>query len=154
MFVFEKKSPETTIARNVGVRKLDLQAKGGTVVAEEKSIKTGLIRGLSRRCPVCGKGRLLRGYLTIRRPCEVCGSDNTIYPSDDLPPYLTVFIVGHVMIASVVWADSAFSAPLWLESAVSLPVTAILCLALLPFMKGATVGICWATNITRGSAAT
>jgi uncharacterized protein (DUF983 family) len=123
-------------------------------VAEEKSIKTGLIRGLARRCPVCGKGRLLRGYLTIRCPCEVCGSDNTIYPADDLPPYLTVFIVGHVVIGGIVWTDNAYSAPLWLEFAVWLPVTAIMCLALLPFMKGATVGICWATNITRGNAAT
>jgi uncharacterized protein (DUF983 family) len=125
-----------------------------TSVADEKSIKVGLIRGLARRCPVCGRGRLLRGYLTIRCPCEVCEADNTIYPSDDLPPYLTVFIVGHVVVACIVWADNIYSAPLWLESAVWLPVTALMCFALLPFMKGVTVGICWATNTTRRNATT
>src|SRR5271166_5703586 len=50
------------------------------LIADEKSIWTGLKRGLARRCPNCGKGQLLRGYLTIRSPCEVCGNDNSVYP--------------------------------------------------------------------------
>ncbi|HTZ70545.1 MAG TPA: DUF983 domain-containing protein [Acetobacteraceae bacterium] len=123
-------------------------------MAGEKSIQTGVLRGLARRCPNCGKGRLLRGYLTVRSPCEVCGNDNANYPSDDLPPYLTVFLAGHVLIGLIVWTDSAYGPPLWLETAIYLPLTAVLCLALLPFLKGATIGICWATDVTRQSSAT
>ena len=67
-------------------------------MADEKSIWTGLKRGLARRCPNCGKGQLLGGYLTILSPCEVCGNDNSAYPSDDFPPYLTVFVAGHVIV--------------------------------------------------------
>ena len=118
-------------------------------MAREKSVWTGVQRGLARRCPNCGEGRLLRGYLTIRSPCEVCGNDNTIYPSDDFPPYLTILVVGHVVLPLLVWMDSTYEPPLWLMAAVWLPVTTAMCLVLLPFMKGATVGLCWATNLTR-----
>ena len=123
-------------------------------MAGERSIWTGLARGLARRCPNCGEGRLLRGYLAIRSPCEVCGADNTIYPSDDFPPYLTIFAVGHIVIPLFVWTDRDYSPSVWLECLIWLPVTLLLCLALLPLMKGATVGLCWATNMVRQRSAT
>jgi uncharacterized protein (DUF983 family) len=118
-------------------------------VASDKSIWTGISRGLARRCPNCGKGRLFAGYLALRTPCEVCGTDNTIYPSDDFPPYLTIIIAGHVVVPLLIWVDHAYEPSLWLQAAIWLPLTAILCLILLPFMKGATVGLCWATNLVR-----
>jgi uncharacterized protein (DUF983 family) len=123
-------------------------------VADEKSILTGLKRGLSRRCPNCGEGRLFTRYLKIRRPCEACGADNTIYPSDDFPPYLTILITGHVLVPLFILTDRAYEPPLWLESVIWLPATVIMCLALLPSMKGATVGLCWATNMVRSESST
>jgi len=80
--------------------------------------------------------------------------DNTIYPSDDFPPYLTIFVSGHVLIALFVWTDRTFAPPLWLEGAIWLPAAALMCVVLLPFMKGATVGLCWATNTIRQGTAT
>ena len=121
-------------------------------MASDKSIVTGVLRGLSRRCPNCGQGRLFDGFLKIRCPCEVCGHDNTVYPSDDFPPYLTILITGHVVVPLFMWMDR-YEPPLWLQAAIWLPVTVIMCLVLLPFMKGATVGLCWATNLVRTESA-
>lgn len=121
-------------------------------MSSERSIWTGLGRGLARRCPNCGAGRLLNGYLQIRSPCEVCGTDNGIYPSDDLPPYLTIFVTGHLVIPLFVWTDLTLEPRLWVEAAIWLPVTAIMCLVLLPLMKGAAIGLCWATNLVRQTA--
>ena len=118
-------------------------------MSSERTIWTGLGRGLARRCPNCGAGRLFNGFLTIRSPCEVCGNDNSIYPSDDFPPYLTIFVTGHLVIPLFIWTDAAFEPAPWLEAAIWLPATAVMCLALLPFIKGATVGLCWATNLVR-----
>ncbi len=123
-------------------------------MAGERSIWTGVVRGLARRCPNCGKGPLFRGYLAIRSPCEVCSADNTIYPSDDFPPYLTIFVAGHIVVPLFVWTDRDFSPSVLIESLIWLPVTLLLCLALLPLMKGATVGLCWATNMVRQGSAT
>jgi len=112
-------------------------------------IWTGLRRGLHRTCPTCGQGALFRGYLTVREHCPVCGADNTIYPSDDLPPYLTIAILGHLIVPLFILVDLHLAPPLWVEFAIWLPLTAILTLALLPFVKGAAIGLCWATGIVR-----
>jgi uncharacterized protein (DUF983 family) len=47
----------------------------------------------------------LHQYIKIRRPCEACGTDNTVYPSDDFPPYLTILVVGHVVVPLFIWSD-------------------------------------------------
>jgi len=123
-------------------------------VAGEKSVWTGLKRGLARRCPNCGEGRLFSGYLKVRSPCEVCRADNTIYPSDDLPPYLTILVVGHVLVPLFMWSDRAYAPPLWAQFAIWLPAAAAMSLALLPFTKGAAVGLCWAMGLVRPESAT
>ena len=118
-------------------------------VAGDRSIWNGIKRGLARRCPNCGQGALFLGYLTVRSPCAVCGNDNLMYPSDDFPPYLTIFVAGHVLVTLFIIVDNAYAPPLWVEFAIWLPLTAISCLILLPFMKGATIGLCWAAGIVR-----
>jgi uncharacterized protein (DUF983 family) len=115
----------------------------------EKSIWTGILRGAMCRCPNCGEGRLYEGFLKPTAHCEVCGEDNRIYPSDDLPPYLTVFIVGHLVVGLYLWLDFSFALPDWLQLSIWLPATALLSLALLPVMKGLSIGICWATDLVR-----
>jgi uncharacterized protein (DUF983 family) len=77
-------------------------------VADKRSIWTGVKRGLARRCPNCGIGRLFRGYLTVRSPYDTCGADNTVYPSDDFPPYLTILVTGHVLVPLFMWTDWAY----------------------------------------------
>ena len=37
------------------------------------SLGTLIRRGLKLRCPACGDGRLFRGWLAMRDPCESCG---------------------------------------------------------------------------------
>jgi uncharacterized protein (DUF983 family) len=115
----------------------------------ERSIWTGVLRGLSCRCPECGKGRLFSRYIKIRTSCEVCGADNTVYPSDDFPPYLTILVTGHVVVPLFMWVDFAYAPAMWFQFAFWLPLTAALCLLLLPYMKGATVGLCWGTRMVR-----
>jgi uncharacterized protein (DUF983 family) len=114
-----------------------------------KSALVGIQRGLCCRCPNCGEGRLFRRYLKVKPRCDVCGTDNTIYPSDDFPPYLTILVVGHVMVPSFVWVDLTYEPAMWIEAAIWLPATLMLSLLLLPLMKGATIGLCWAKDLIR-----
>jgi uncharacterized protein (DUF983 family) len=79
------------------------------VVMNEKSALVGIRRGLGCRCPNCGEGRLFRSYLKIEPVCKVCGNDNAVYPSDDLPPYLTILVVGHLLIPAFMWVSESFS---------------------------------------------
>ena len=116
----------------------------GSIAKEE-----GIRRGLSRRCPTCRQGDLFCGFLKVRPRCEVCGANNGAYPSDDMPPYLTIAIVAHVIIPLFMWVDHAFAPPLWVQFATWLPLTALLAIGLLPFVKGGVIGLCWATGIVR-----
>jgi len=111
-----------------------------------KSIVTGLKRGVRRHCPNCAEGHLFDGYLKVRPTCEVCGNDNGRYPADDGPAYFTIFVVGHLVVApllalSVIKAWSPF-----LLLAFALPIVAVAALALLPFIKGAWIGLLWAVG--------
>jgi uncharacterized protein (DUF983 family) len=118
------------------------------------AIWTGIRRGLSRRCPTCGQGDLFRGFLKVREHCPVCAANNGAYPSDDMPPYLTIAIVGHVVIPLFMWVDHSFAPPLWVEFATWLPLTVLLTITLLPFVKGGVIGLCWATGTVRRDVAT
>ncbi|WP_161993577.1 DUF983 domain-containing protein [Muricoccus nepalensis] len=112
---------------------------------------TGLRRGLRLRCPHCSEGHLFSSFMKVK-DCEACGADNTAYPCDDAPPYLTLFLVGHLFVPFVFMMDKAWSPPMWVMFAVWLPLITALTLATMPFMKGAVVGLCWANGITRETA--
>ena len=107
------------------------------------SVWLGMKRGLAGRCPNCGQGHLYRAYLKVRA-CEVCGHDNAQYPADDAPPYFTILIVGHLVIAPLLCFPFIWQAPTALVLGATLPAIGVLTLLLLPRVKGAVVGVPWA----------
>jgi uncharacterized protein (DUF983 family) len=117
------------------------------------AIWTGIRRGMSRRCPTCGLGDLFCGFLRVCPRCTVCAANNDAYPSDDMPPYVTIVIVGHVVLPLLLLTDHLFAMPLWGQFATWLPLTALLTIALLPYVKGGVIGLCWANGIVRPNAA-
>jgi uncharacterized protein (DUF983 family) len=58
-------------------------------------------------------------------------------------------VVGHVVVPLFMWTDRAWAPDFWLQAAIWVPPTAVLCLLLLPRMKGGAVGLCWATGMVR-----
>lgn len=112
----------------------------------KRSFLTGLKRGFGYRCPNCGKGKLFRGYLKVDPICACCGNDNGRYPADDAPPYFTILIVGHLVIAPLLAFGFIVTWPVEYVLAVTMPSLAILTLLLLPRVKGAVIGAQWATG--------
>lgn len=111
----------------------------------------GVRRGLAGRCPNCGEGRLFRRYLKVAECCPACAHDNGRYRADDFPAYLTILLVGHLVIAPVLALEVLWSYPPFLVTAVSLPLLAVLTLLLLPVIKGAVVGLHWALGVRNPS---
>lgn len=100
-------------------------------------------RGMGMRCPNCGEGHLYRKYLKVQA-CEACGNDNTRYPADDAPPYFTILIVGHVVVAPLLFFPWIWQANIWLVLGTVMPALLFATLAFLPVVKGAVVGVHWA----------
>ena len=115
--------------------------------SDERPLKPALKRGWRRRCPNCGSGPLLSGYLKVADHCPVCGQEFSHQRADDGPAYLTILIVGHVMITMlhfvfVTWRPE----PLTLFTLFAVGSVA-LSLYLLPRFKGAVIGFQWAKGM-------
>jgi uncharacterized protein (DUF983 family) len=111
--------------------------------AEKRAVVLGMKRGAALRCPNCGEGHLYRKYLKVQA-CEACGADNTRYPADDAPPYFTILIVGHVIVAPLLFLPWIWQANIWLVLGTVLPALLLASLIFLPVVKGAVVGLHWA----------
>jgi uncharacterized protein (DUF983 family) len=114
---------------------------------EDRPLKPALLRGWRRRCPNCGSGPMLQGYLTVRETCPVCAEPLHHQRADDGPAYLTILIVGHVMAPLILIAFTKLRPdPLVLAAAFSVGTVA-LSLFLLPRLKGALVALQWAKRM-------
>ncbi len=118
----------------------------------DKPVVTGVLRGVACRCPNCGRARLFSRYIIVRTCCPACGIDNTRFASDDLPPYLTIALVGHTIVPAYLWFDWQYAPALWIEASIWLPLSIALSVILLPSMKGASVGLAWASGTLRQEA--
>ncbi len=121
----------------------------GALGRSQPSLLLGVRRGIARKCPACGEGDLFCGFLAIRPTCPACGNDNEQYPSDDFAPYVTIFIVLHLMVPILVAADRTWDMSVWTEAAIALPIFLVATVLLLPFVKGAVVGFAWSRGVTR-----
>ena len=105
-------------------------------------------RGFVGRCPNCGKGAMFRAYLKVNDACSACGEELHHQRADDAPPYVTMFVVGHIVVALVLAAEVLTQeVPFWLEASLWSAVTVGLCLLLLPRIKGAFVGLQWSLRM-------
>lgn len=115
--------------------------------AIERPIGRAIKRGWRRRCPNCGSGPMLRGYLKVREECPVCGEALHHHRADDGPAYLTILIVGHLVAPTMLYAFVAWRPdPLVLAAVFSVGAVA-LSLYLLPRLKGLMVAFQWAKRM-------
>lgn len=104
-------------------------------------------RGFGGACPHCGQGRVFAGFLKVADRCEACGLELHRHRADDLPPYLVIFLVGHLVGYGILVSELGYDVPLWLHLAVWPVLTLGLSLALLQPVKGAVVGLQYALRL-------
>lgn len=110
-------------------------------------LSASVFRGVSGRCPACGKGQLFWKYLKVNGRCEACDQDLARYPADDGPAYLTILLVGHLVVAPMlffplVWrSNPLYSLPLILSALAAVTLT------VLPRVKGGWVGMMYALGV-------
>lgn len=113
----------------------------------ERDLRQSIWRGWRRRCPACGTGPMMKGYLSVRDTCTVCSEELHHHRADDGPAWLTIIIVGHLMAPILGWAFVEFRPDPMVLSAVFAIGTVALSLFLLPRFKGIFVGFQWAKRM-------
>ena len=117
-----------------------------TTVAD-RPMRPAILRGWRLRCPNCGAGPLLKGYLTVRDNCPVCAEDLHHQRADDGPAYLTILIVGHLMAPLILWSFVHYRPDPMTLATIFTVGTVALSLYLLPRLKGVVVAIQWAKRM-------
>jgi uncharacterized protein (DUF983 family) len=122
---------------------------GITVLVAASSIPplpAAIRRAVMGKCPNCGKGALYKSYLKQVDHCSVCGESYGQIHADDGPPWLTILLVGHVIVPLIFIVTSVITWPLWVTMSVWPAATALLALAVLPRAKGVFLAIIWTTQ--------
>ncbi len=113
---------------------------------------TAIGRGLLGRCPGCGQSHLFNGFLRVVAECRNCGAPLGLARADDAPPYLTILVTGHIVVPLIYMVDRMNEPPIWVMSAIFLPLTFCVALGLLRPIKGGTVGVMLNLNMLKSDA--
>ena len=97
---------------------------------DKRDVWQAMARGAMCRCPKCGEGKLFH------------------HRADDLPPYISIVIVGHILIGVMLEVEMRAQSinPMW-YLATLVPLAIVMPLAMLPSIKGAVVGLQWANRM-------
>ncbi len=69
--------------------------------AAQRSAGRAVWNGMRLRCPHCGHGHLFRSFLKVADTCDVCGEELFHHRADDFPPYISIFITGHILVGAL-----------------------------------------------------
>jgi uncharacterized protein (DUF983 family) len=109
-----------------------------------------LLRGARRRCPVCGRGRIFRSFLGLRRVCTDCRWVVEREPGTVTGAMYLVAIFTQVLAVALwlalQWTDWSAGA----QVAFALPLLAALSLLSLPLSKGLWIGLEYYTDVMQG----
>lgn len=102
---------------------------------------SAIARGLRCRCPRCGEGRLLSGYLTPANSCERCGLDFSAVDAGDGPAVFVILIAGFVVVGLALVTEIFWRPPYWVHAALWIPLMLATTLGLLRPFKGVLIAL-------------
>ena len=101
------------------------------------------LRGVRGKCPRCEGAPLFAKFLKPVARCRACGQDWSLHQADDFPPYVSIFITGHLMAPVIIGLAMETAMPLWVVMAIALVLAGGLMISLLQPAKGAIIAMQW-----------
>ena len=112
-------------------------------IADRGNLSDAVRREVSCRCPHCGNGNLFTRYLKPTSTCSHCGERFDDIRTDDIAPYFTILIVGHLIAPFILLLERLYAPPLWVHWLAWPVLTVLLTLLVLPRIKGGVLGWMW-----------
>jgi len=75
--------------------------------------------------------------------CYQCGEQLAKIRTDDIAPYFTTMIVGHLIVPPLLMLERQYHPDQWIHFAIWPALTLLLMFFFLPRVKGATLGVMW-----------
>lgn len=114
---------------------------------DDRPLGPALRLGWARKCPNCGTGRMLKGYLKVAYACPDCHEPLHHHRADDGPAYLTILVVGKLAMLLYVAVYMMWQPSPVVMIALCWAVALVLALYMLPRIKGALVALQWAQRM-------
>ena len=114
---------------------------------EERSFMRAAGKGFLCKCPSCGKGDVFDGFLKVVPSCNVCGEDLSHQRADDLPAYLNIFVVGHVVVGAMMVLMTWNLMGMWAMMFTTIALCVASAFLLMRPLKGMVVGTQWALRM-------
>lgn len=112
-----------------------------------RAVGAALWNGMRGRCPNCHEGKIFTTFLKVAHSCDVCGEELHHHRADDAPPYLTIFVVGHIVVPLMLFVERSYMPAMWVHWMIWPLMGLILALLMLPAIKGAFVNLQWAMRM-------
>lgn len=98
---------------------------------------------LTCSCPKCGNGKIFSKYLTLKSQCDQCSESFTELKADDGPAWITMMIVGKIMVGIMLYYELSYDLSFWM-SATLWPISfCLVAMIFLPFAKAFFVNMIW-----------
>ena len=114
---------------------------------EKRSIAAAIWKGTKGKCPSCGKAPLFDNWLKVTPQCQICDEELHHERAQDFPPYITISIVGHIIVTLVLVVEANTNWSMVTHMLIWLPLTILLSLVLMQPVKGGVVGLQWALRM-------
>jgi uncharacterized protein (DUF983 family) len=106
--------------------------------------------GLAGRCPRCGEGRMLTGFVNVAPRCEACGLDFKFADAGDGPAVFVTLFAGFIVLGMALWTELKYEPPMWVHLVIFLPMTLVVCLGMLRPLKGVLVALQYRNRAEQG----
>lgn len=114
---------------------------------DERQLMPSIIKGFRGKCPSCGEGKLFAYTLKVQENCPNCNEDLSHHRADDLPAYLNILVVGHVVVGLMMVVYQWKLLEMWTLAGITV-AAAILCAGIMMRpLKGSVVGAQWALRM-------
>lgn len=100
-----------------------------------------VIAGLTCRCPLCGKGPLFSGFLSVAPRCSACDADFGRFEAGDGPAVFIILIAGSIVCFLALAVEIAYRPPIWLHLMLWLPLAAGLSIGLMRPFKAILIAL-------------
>ena len=108
-----------------------------------RSLSAAIFRGIRGRCPRCGQAKLFGKFLKPIAVCPHCHQDWTHHRADDMPPYISILITGHVLVPVIIYFGAVADISMVTALAICLVLAAVMMIGLLQPAKGGTIALQW-----------
>ena len=112
-------------------------------LALPQTLRAALLRGIQGKCPRCGEAKLFAKFLKPVAICPRCHQDWSLHRADDMPPYISILITGHVLVPLIIYFGAVADISMGQALAICLTLAAVLMISLLQPAKGGTIALQW-----------